>query len=966
MMTERLPAKDWGLLLDRTKPVSFTFDGAPCQGFAGDVIASALLASGRNMLSRSFKYHRPRGVLTMAGHDSNAMVQVGAEPNVRGDRHQITADMAATSINRLGGLDRDFLATIGLFSRFLPVGFYYKTFFRPHGAWKLFEKPIRALAGLGTLDPDSHHGYYDKQYLFCDVLVVGGGPAGLNAAITAAEAGADTLLIDEWPVAGGSLLYGRLSTSRSDAEIKRLSLLARAQRLPKLRIMNDTTVSGLFADNWASALKDNRLYKIRAQQTILATGGYDQPIVFANNDLPGIMFADAAQRLMRLYGVKPGNRAVIATANRFGYDAALDLLDAGVNVAAIADLGDNTETPEAAAVKARGVRIIPHATIIDAKGKRRVESVAVAEIVDRDRRGPAQWIACDLALMSAGYTPAINLACHTGAKVAYDPAIAMHRADALPPGVSLTGSVAGIWSVELVESHAAQTGRAAAQLVLGRHAGPIAPMEDASAKTITHPWPITESNHGSDFIDFDEDLKTRDIRDTVHDGYDDIQLVKRYSTAGLGPSQGRHANLNTIRMVARATGRSIETIGTTTFRPPLVPEKFGHLAGRGFEPTRLTAMHDRHVALGAQMMPAGLWLRPAYYGEKSKSAEAVASEVKAVRDGVGIIDVSTLGGLEIRGPDAAAFVDRIYTFNFLKQPVARTRYALLTDESGVIIDDGVACRLHEQHFYITATTGAVDQVYRLMGFWNQQWRLDVDIANVTSAYAGINIAGPRARDALAKLGSDIDLSPEAFPYLAVRIGHIAGIPVRVLRVGFVGELGFEIHCPSAQGGELWDKLFEAGETFGVKPFGVEAQRVLRLEKGHIIIGQDTDGLTHPAEAGMVWALSKTKPSYLGKRSVDMQIAKGVTRMLAGFTLTDTTTPCPKENHLVIENGNIVGRVTSAVFSPTLNKVIGLAYLPVTKSSAGTHFQIRIDGGRMIEAQVIAIPFYDPENQRQEM
>lgn len=965
-MTERLPAEDWGLLLDRQRTLPFTFDGVTYRGFAGDVIASALMASGRDVLSRSFKYHRPRGVLTMAGHDSNALVQLGAEPNVRGDRHQIEAGMAATSINRFGGLDRDLLAAIGFFANFLPVGFYYKTFFRPHGAWKFFEKPIRALAGLGTLDPKAHHGYYDKQYLFCDVLVVGGGPAGLNAAIASAEAGANTLLIDEWPMPGGSLLYGRLQGSRSDAQIKRLSLLAHARRLPNLRIMSDTTVSGLFADNWASALKANRLYKIRTQQTVLATGGYDQPIVFANNDLPGIMFADAAQRLMRLYGVRPGTRAVIATANRFGYDAALDLLDAGVDVVAVADLADNTASAEAAAVKARGVRIIPHTTPINAKGKHRVESIAVAEMIDRDRRGPAQWIDCDLVLMSVGYTPAINLACHTGAKVAYDPAISMHRADALPPGVSLAGSVAGIWSEALVERHGAQTGQAAAQAALGTGAPPVTPMEDASAKAITHPWPITGSERGKDFIDFDEDLKTRDILDTVHDGYDDIQLVKRYSTAGFGPSQGRHANLNTIRMVARATGRNIEAIGTTTFRPPLVPEKFGHLAGRGFEPTRLTAMHDRHLALGAQMMPAGLWLRPAYYGAKGQSAQAIEAEVKAVREGVGLIDVSTLGGLDIRGPDAAAFVDRFYTFNFLKQPVGRTRYALLTDESGVIIDDGVACRLHEQHFYVTATTGAVDQVYRLMGFWNQQWRLDVDIANVTAAYAGINIAGPRARDVLAKLESDIDFSPEAFPYLGIRTGHIGGIAVRVLRVGFVGELGFEIHCPSAHGGALWDKLSEAGQPFGIKPFGVEAQRVLRLEKGHVIVGQDTDGLTHPAEAGMAWALSKTKPSYLGKRSVDMQIAKGVARVLVGFTLTDTSAPCPKENHLVIEGGDIVGRVTSAVLSPTLNKVIGLAYMPAAANVPGTRFQIRVDGGRMIEGQVIPTPFYDPDNKRQEM
>ena len=965
LQSNRISEDGWGLLLDRTQALSFTFDGETYQGFDGDVIASALMASNRHVLSRSFKYHRPRGVLTMAGQDSNAMMQVGSEPNVRGDRHKIAQGMAAASINRVGRLDRDLLAVLGFFSRFLPVGFYYKTFFRPHGAWKFFEKPIRALAGLGTLHPKALHGYYDKQYLFCDVMVVGGGPAGLNAAIAAAEAGAETLLIDEWPMPGGSLLHGRLNSSRSDAEIKRLNLLAHARRLPKLRIMTDTTVSGLFADNWASALKDNRLYKIRAKQTVLATGGYDQPMVFAGNDLPGVMFADAAQRLMRLYAVKPGSRAVIATANRFGYEAALDLIDAGIEVAAIIDLKEQSESIQATAVKAHGVRIISNATLVEAKGKHRVAAVAVGTILDEDRRGPPEWIDCDLVLMSAGYTPATNLACHTGAKVSYDSAIAMHRAAELPAGVRVTGSVAGIWSDTLIEGHALQTGRAAAQAALGKNIVAFTPSEDPEAKNITHPWPITSSERGKDFVDFDEDLKTRDIMDSVHDGYDDIQLVKRYSTAGFGPSQGRHANLNTIRLVARATGRSIEKVGITTFRPPLVPEKFGHLAGRGFEPTRLTAMHDRHLALGAQMMPAGLWLRPAYYGSKDKSEDAVRAEVRSVRENVGMIDVSTLGGLEVRGPDAAAFLDRMYTFNFLKQPVGRTRYALLTDESGVIIDDGVACRLHEQHFYVTATTGAVDQVYRLMGFWNQQWRLDVDIANVTAAYAGINIAGLLSRAVLVKLESDIDFSAEAFPYLGVRTGHLADVPVRVLRVGFVGELGFEIHCPSAHGGELWDKLFAAGKEFGITPFGVEAQRVLRLEKGHIIVGQDTDGLTHPAEAGMSWALSKSKPFYLGKRSVDMQIAKGVRRTLVGFTISGTS-PCPKENHLVIENGDIIGRVTSVVLSPTLNKVIGLAYLPSARCAVGTRFQIRIDGGRMIEAEIAPTPFYDPENKRQEM
>jgi sarcosine oxidase subunit alpha len=970
----RLAGPGWGLLVDPDRPISFTFDGTPQEGLDGDTIASALMASGRSLLSRSFKYHRPRGALTMAGHDVNAMVQVGAEPNVRGDRHLIEEGMAVTSINRLGSLDADRYAAIGLFSRFLPVGFYYKTFFRPSGAWKYFEKPIRELAGLGKLDPKAPHGHYDKRYLFCDVLVVGGGPAGLEAAIASAEAGAETILMDEWPALGGSLLFGRAGGARADADARRASLAAKALASPGLTVMTDTTVTGLFSDGWASAISASRLYKVRAAQTVLATGSFDQPLVFRNNDLPGIMFADAAQRLMRLYGVKPGRRAVVVTANRFGYEAALDLAEAGVDVAGIVDLNLACSGKAPQEASARGIRILPAATLVEARGRRHVEAVAVARLVGRGKAASSlEWIDCDLVAMSVGFTPSLNLASHAGAKIVYDEATSMHRATDLPAGLTVAGSTAGLWSEAAVSAQARRAGRSAAGSALGMsgeaEAGEATLADvtaDAEASLVTHPWPIFTHPKSGDFIDFDEDLKTDDILNTIADGYDDIQLVKRYSTVGLGPSQGRHANLNTIRLVADATGKSIGSVGTTTFRPPLVPEKFAHLAGRSFEPVRHTAMHHRHVELGARMMVAGAWLRPAYYGAKGASAAAIEGEVRSVREGVGMIDVSTLGGLDVRGPDAAELIDRMYTWAYAKQPVGRARYALMTDQTGVVIDDGVACRFHERHFYVTATTGAVDQVYRQMTWWNSQWKLDVDVANVTAAFAGVNIAGPRAREVVRGLESDIDFSAEAFPYMAVRLGRLGGIPVRVLRVGFVGELGYEIHCPSSMGEALWDMLAEAGRPFGLTPFGVEAQRVLRLEKGHIIVGQDTDGLTNPAEAGMEWALAKKKPFYIGKRAVDIQIAKGIGRRLVGFALADIAAPCPKECHLVIRGGAIAGRVTSAVRSPSLGKVVGLAYVPDDLSAAGSRFEIRVDGGRMVSAEVVPTPFYDPDNKRQEL
>jgi sarcosine oxidase subunit alpha len=964
----RLDGADYGLLIDRKRPLSFSFDGRTHSGYEGDVVASALYAEGRTLLSRSFKYHRPRGVLTMSGQDANTMVQVGSQPNVRADSHALADGMAVTSINRLGSLDHDLYAAIGLFSRFLPVAFYYKSFYRPRGVWQhLFERPIRIMAGLGRLTPGAPHKYYDKAYLFADVLVIGGGPAGLEAAIAAAEAGADTLLIDDGAQLGGSLLYSRDGGDRASVVARRADLVRLAGAIPNLRIMTGTTVTGMFSDNWASAVRGNRFFKIRSQQTVIATGAFDQPLVFRNNDRPGIMFADAAQRLMRLYGVKPGTRAVIATSNRFGYEAALDLLDAGTAVAAVVDLNPAADSASSEAVRARGVRIIPGATLVDSKGRRHVSSVAVSRVTGegqtaRDR----EWIDCDLVLMSVGCSPSLNLASHAGAKVVFDAVTNMHRATDLPPGIALAGAAAGVWSQAAVIGDSRHAGTAAAASALGAPAGTRASAAtDQSATLINHPYPIFGAKD-HDYIDFDEDLQSKDIVNTVKDGYDDIQLVKRYSTAGLGPSQGRHANLNTIRIVARATGKSIESIGTTTYRPPLVPEKFAALAGRGFEPVRHTAMHHRHVEAGAQMMSAGLWMRPAYYGAKDAAARSIEREVRAVREGVGMIDVSTLGGLDVRGPDAAAFIERMYTWAYEKQQIGRARYALMTDQTGIVIDDGVAARLHERHYYVTATTGAVDQVYRQMTWFNSQWTMDVDVANVTAAYAGINLAGPQARTVIEKLDSDIDFSAAAFPYMAARVGQLAGIPVRILRVGFVGELGYEIHCPSGFGEALWDRLMEAGKAFGIMPFGVEAQRILRLEKGHIIVGQDTDGLTHPAEANMEWALAKKKPFYVGKRAVDMQMAKGTTRKLAGFALVDAAAPSPKECHLVIRNGDIAGRVTSVVRSPTLGKVVGLAYLPPDLAEPGNRFEIRVDGGRMVAAETVATPFYDPENKRQEL
>lgn len=965
-------AAPYGRLIDRSKPLVFEFEGRRIEGFAGDTIASALCANDQWMISRSFKYHRPRGVLTMAGQDANTLVQLPEEPNCLADKYPARNGLKVKAQNYFGSFDSDMARVVELAHRFLPVGFYYKTFHEKKKSWKFWEPIVRAMTGLGAIDPkaDFHHSYYDKKYLFADVAVIGGGPAGLAAAKAAADAGAEVILIEENEALGGSLGYARFDAEGKRGASVRDDLIKGVEGRANLSVMTGAICSGYFADHWLPVIKGNRFYKVRAKSVVVATGSLEQPAVFRNNDLPGVMMASAAQRLIHLYAVRPGRKAVILAANDDAYGAALDLLDAGVEVVAIADLRQSLpQSPLIAAAKARGIAIHVGHGISEAlyASKTHISGAVLAPVAGEGRFAPGgQNIACDLILMSVGFSPAGQLLHHAGAKFGYCADSHMFFPAELPAKVHAAGSVNNAYDLDAVLADGRRAGALAA-----KDAGlavadiPAAPSERGNVGR-THPWPIFPHERGFDFVDFDEDLKYHDLINGIADGYDNVELLKRYSTVGMGPSQGRHSAVTSVRIVSRETGADIAKMNVTTQRPPYTPEKFGHLAGRVFDPERRTAMHHRHLELGAQMMPAGIWWRPAYYGAKSEREKAIQAEVKAVRENVGLIDVSTLGGLDVRGPDAAEFLNRMYTFAYGKQPIGRSRYVLMTDNAGVITDDGVACRFHDEHFYVTATTSGVDGVYRQMLFWNAQWRLDVDVANVTAAYAGINIAGPRSRAVLQKVCSDIDLSPEGFPYMGVRLGTVAGIPARLMRVGFVGELGYEIHVPASYGEALWDALMEAGRAEGIRPFGVEAQRVLRLEKGHIIVSQDTDGLTNIWEADMAWAIAKSKPFFIGGRSSEIMAKSKLARKLVGFTLASASDPCPEECHLVLRGEEIVGRVTSAVHSPSLGKVVGLAYVHGDDAAPGSKIEIKIGGGQRIAGIVTKYPFYDPDNKRQEM
>ncbi|MGB1237696.1 MAG: FAD-dependent oxidoreductase [Pseudomonadales bacterium] len=966
-MSQQRLAPPMGLLIERDKPLSFRFEGQPVQGYAGDSIASALMGENRRLMSRSFKYHRPRGPLTMAGQDANTLVQLGGEPNVLADHQVIAQGIDVSGQNYNGSLESDRDAILGHFSRFMPVGFYYRSFFKPMGAWEKWEGMIRKKAGLGVLDLNAKEDYYDKVYLFHDVVVVGAGPAGLTAALEAAEGGAKVLLVEEQRVLGGALSYHRFDIADERGSAEMVALSAAVEAHANIEVMLSATCNAWFTDNYLPIIQGKRLYKVRAKECVVASGAFEQHVVFRNNDLPGIMMCSAAERLMKHYAVKPGQRAVVLTGNDTGYLTALALDAQGVDVEAVVDMREVRDVSELQqAVSSAGIEIIAASTVYEAlptKGNKGVRAVDVRTIAaPGEVASTSRIIDCDLVCMSAGFMPAYQLLCQAGGQLSYNDEVAQFELSNLPAHLHVAGSVNGIHALERVMDD----GRRAAQLALNNLAlrsGDIAAVSCHSNHN--YPWPIFSHPKGKDFVDFDEDLQAADIVNATRLGYRDVQLVKRFSTVGMGPSQGRHSALPTARLVAKATNRTVTQTGVTTARPPFAPEKLAHNAGRNFNPVRHTAMHHRHIELGAQMIPAGNWRRPAYYGSAEQREPLIQAESVHVRTKVGLIDVSTLGGIELRGPDAAEFINRMYTFAFLKQPVGKTRYAVLTSEQGVVIDDGVACRISEEHYYVTATTTGVDQVYRQMLKWNAQWRLAVDIANVTSAFSAVNLAGPDSRKVLEKLTSTLDLSSEGFPYLAYREGDVAGIPARLLRVGFVGELGYEIHVPASCGEALWDALMEAGAQFDIKPFGVETQRLLRLEKGHIIVSQDTDGMSHPGELSLAWAVSRKKPFFVGSRSVEIVMAQAQTRKLVGFTL-EGSAERPKEGHLVLSGDTVTGNVTSCEYSPSVGKTVGLAFAAVADATPGSQIEIRVDSGAIVRAQVVNLPFYDADNARQEL
>jgi sarcosine oxidase, subunit alpha len=974
--------------VDRARKLRFSFDGTPYEGLAGDTLASALLANGVHHVARSFKYHRPRGILTAGTEEPNALVTVRRDaaretPNLRATQVELYDGLVAESQNRWPSLGFDLGRVNDFLSPIFPAGFYYKTFMWPRAGWaSLYEPLIRRAAGLGCApalpDPDR----YAQCYAHCDVLVVGAGPAGLAAAQAAAAAGARVILCDEQPELGGSLLDGGAARIEGlEAQDWLARTLAALAGEPRLRFLPRTTAFGYFLHNslgLVERLTDHlanpppgatreRLWQVRAREVVLATGAIEQPLVFPGNDRPGVMLAGAARTYLNRYGVRAGSRAVLVTATDAGYEAALELQAAGVEIAAIADLRATAAGPAVEVARRSGIEIRAGAIVTGTRGGRRVRGIGI----DGGR------LACDLVLMSGGLTPSVHLFSQSRGRLTWSDAARAFVPSASAEHERSVGACRGIYGLGAALADGAAAGLAAAR-ACGHSGSPhryeVAGESAAYGAAGVSP-PLPPGRGAKAFVDFQNDVTARDLALATQEGFRSIEHVKRYTTVGMATDQGKTSNLNALGLVAGRLGIPLPDVGHTTFRMPYTPVSFGSLAGaaRGelFDPVRTTPMHESAVAQGAVFEDVGQWKRARYFPRAGEDMHAaVARECRTVRAACGLFDASTLGKIAVIGPDAVEFLNRLYVNDFSGLAPGRCRYGVLLREDGFIYDDGVIARLAPDRFHVTTTTGGAARVLAMMEDYRQtEWpELSVWLTSVTEQYAVIAVQGPKAREVIAPLAADIDLAPAALPHMAVAQGHVADVSALVFRVSFTGELGYEINVPAGDGRSVWDRVLAAGRVQGIAPYGTETMHVLRAEKGYIIVGQDTDGTATPADAGLAWAIGRGKPDFVGKRSLERATMKAPQRrQLVGLRTADPAVVLEEGAQLVDAVGQAppmkpIGHVTSSYHSAALGHSFALAMVAGGRTREGQTLFVTMPAGE-IPVTVTRPVFYDVEGAR---
>jgi sarcosine oxidase, subunit alpha len=947
-----------GRLIDRTAPMDFTFNGRRMRGYRGDTLAAGLLANDQMLVGRSFKYHRPRGIVAAGAEEPNALVNLGAgarlEPNQRATTTELFDGLEAASQNHWPSLEYDVGVVNNYAARVLPAGFYYKTFIHPRAFWKhVFEPIIRQSAGLGRAPKDRDADRYEQVYAFCDVLVVGGGVAGLQAALEAAKAGQRVILLEQTPQWGGRAPVDH-GTDVAD-------MVAALAAMENVTLRTRTTAAGVYDHGYVLAderVADHtpgdgrpkqRLWRIRAGRIITATGAIERPLAFAGNDVPGVMLASAVRDYVVNYAVSPGDRTVVVTNNDDAYRTAIALHEAGLT-AIVLDAREAAAGALPTQARALGIRVETGRGIAKVKGGKRVTGVQVCH--QAGEGAVIEEIACEAVAMSGGWSPVVHLWSHCGGKLLWDDRIAAFVPDPARPPVNHDGSA-------LVSA-------------VGAAAGDL----DSVSAVWVMPQGAPIRLRAKMWLDYQNDVKVSDVQLAAREGYESVEHTKRYTTLGMATDQGKLSNINGLAVLAESLNEVIPQVGTTTFRPPYTPVTLGTLAGeaRGdiFQPLRRTPMHAQHEQMGAYFEPVGLWRRPYTFPQDTEThAQSVQREVINTRTNVGLLDASTLGKIIVKGPDAGRFLDMLYTGVMSTLPIGKCRYGLMCNEQGFLSDDGVVARLSDDTWLCHTTSGGADRIHAWMEDWLQceWWDWQVYATNVTEQYAQVAVVGPKARELLQALGG-MDVSRDALPFMGFADGTLGGFPVRAYRISFSGELSYEIAVPASHGAAFWDACMAVGENLGVMPYGTEALHIMRAEKGFIMIGDETDGTVIPQDLGLGWAISKKKADYLGKRGQERMFLASADRWrLVGLETLDGSV-IPDGAYAVAdgvnENGqrNTQGRVTSTYYSPTLKRGIAMGLVLHGPERMGEVLQLTKIGGETVAARIVDAVAYDKDGEKQ--
>ena len=994
---------DAGRLIDRTQQVEFTFNGKRMRGFAGDTLASALLANDQMLVGRSFKYHRPRGIVASGAEEPNGLVNLGTdghfEPNQRVTTQELFEGLKAGSQNHWPSLEFDVGAVNAKLSKFMPAGFYYKMFIHPRPLWKhVYEPFIRNAAGLGAAPKDRDADVYEHFYAHVDVMVVGGGIAGLSAALGAGRAGARVLLVEQTAHWGGRAVVDGAQIDGKDAETWVRDTLQALEKMSNVTVVARCMGAGVYDHGYALAyerLTDHladksgprhRLWRIRAKQIVTAAGAIERPLSFAGNDVPGVMLASAVRDYVVNYGASVGDRTVIVTNNDDAYRTAIALKQAGLEVPAIVDARD-AAGPLADEAQALGITVMFGKGIASVKGGKRVEGVGIC--TQAGEGAVLEEIACDAVAMSGGWSPVVHLWSHCGGKLIWDEGQSHFRPDPSRPPLGATGegfvSVAGIANGAMSSGDCVTGGHSA-----GAQAAKAAGVFDSPGKAPTAdsadeapmaavwmmPQGASYKLRSKMWLDYQNDVKVSDVQLAAQEGYESVEHTKRYTTLGMATDQGKLSNINGLAILSDALGQPIPATGTTTFRPPYTPISLGSIGGEAsrelFQPLRKTPIREWSDANGADWEPVGQWRRVYAYQQAGESVEdAVNREVKNTRENLGLLDASTLGKLVVKGPDAGKFLDMMYTNMMSNLAVGKCRYGLMCNEQGFLSDDGVVARISEDTWLCHTTTGGADAIHAHMEEWLQTewWDWKVYVANVTEQYAQVAVVGPNARAVLEKLGG-MDVSKDALPFMTWKDGTIGGFDCRAYRISFSGELSYEIAVKASEGAAFWEALMEAGAEFGVMPYGTECLHVLRAEKGFIMIGDETDGTVIPQDLGLNWAISKKKEDFLGKRGQQRSHMVDPDRWkLVGLESVDGSV-IPDGAYAVAigknANGqrNTQGRITSTYYSANLGRGIAMGLVHDGPNRMGEVIQFpRVDGS-VVHAKIVSPVFYDPEGEKQ--